>query len=352
MGRKGFAGAAMILLLAAAISWGQDLNGNSSNSYTRTDLVSDVPGRAKFTDSNLVNAWGIALGSVFWVSDNGTGLSTLYALDGTPQSLVVTIPPSASNSGGVSAPTGQVINSSSGFVVNKGGLSGAAIFIFASEDGAISGWSPGVDSTHGILAVDHGANGAVYKGMALSSAADRLYVTNFHVGKVEIYDQSFTEIDTGATFVDPTIPTGYAPFGIQNINGSIYVSYAKQDAAKHDDDAGAGHGYVSVFDASGAFIKRLITRAPLNSPWGLALAPANFGKASGRLLVGNFGNGRTNIFDLDTGEFIKPLEKSNGNILVIDGLWGLSFSGNDLYITAGVEDEAHGLFAEITADNP
>jgi len=335
------------MLFSAAISWG-----GNSDSYTRTDLVSDVPGRAKFTDPNLVNAWGIALGGVFWVADNGTGLSTLYALDGTPQSLVVTIPPSASNTEGISAPTGTVFNSGSGFVVTNGSASGPAVFIFASEDGAITGWNPSVDSTHAILAVDHGANGAVYKGAAISSAQDRLYVTNFFAAKVEIYDQSFAEIDTSSTFIDPTIPTGYAPFGIQNVNGSIYVSYAKQDPARHDDVAGAGHGCVSVFDANGNFIKRLITNAPLNSPWGMTLAPANFGKASGKLLVGNFGNGRINVFDPDTGAFITPLEKSNGNILVINSLWGLSFSGADLFITAGIQGEAHGLFAEITADNP
>src|SRR5690349_19213428 len=211
--RKGLAffGAA-VMLVTAAISWGQ--GAGASDSYTRTDLVSDVPGRAKFTDPNLVNAWGIALGGVFWVSDNGTGLSTLYAADGTPQSLVVTVPASASSTTGISAPTGTVINSGAGFVVTNGSGSGPAIFIFVSEDGGISGWNPTVDMTHAILAVDHGASGAVYKGTALSSAADRLFVTNFHAGKVEIYDQSFNEIDTSSTFIDPTIPVGYAPFGI------------------------------------------------------------------------------------------------------------------------------------------
>jgi uncharacterized protein (TIGR03118 family) len=349
MVRKGlaFSGAVALMLLTAAIS-----RGGNSNSYTRTDLVSDVPGQAKFTDPNLVNAWGIALGGVFWVADNGTGLSTLYALDGTPQSLVVTIPPSASNTGGVSAPTGTVVNSGSGFVVTNGTNSGPAVFIFASEDGAITGWNPKVDSTHAILVVDHGASGAVYKGLAISTAQDRIYVTNFNAARVEIYDPSFNEIDNSSTFVDPTIPTGFAPFGIQNINGSIYVSYAKQDPAKHDDVAGPGHGFVSIFDSSGNFTKRLITHAPLNSPWGMALAPASFGKASGKLIVGNFGNGRINIFDPDTGAFINAFEKSNGNILVINSLWGLSFSGTDLFVTAGIDAEAHGLFAEITADNP
>ena len=272
-------GVVATLLLTAATSWGQ-----ARNSYTKTNLVSDIPGLAELTDANLVNPWGLTLGNEFWVSNAGTGTSTLYDLDGTPVPLVVTIPPSASNTEGISAPTGQVFNPGSNFVVSNGTTSGPAIFIFVSEDGGISGWNPDVDGNNAILAVDHGAQGAIYKGFAISDSLDRLYATDFHNGKVEMYDGSFNEIDNASTFVDPTIPAGYAPFGIQSINGSIYVTYALQDADKVDDVPGPGHGFVSVFDTNGNFIKRLISHRPLNSPWGLALAPSGFGKASGEVI--------------------------------------------------------------------
>jgi uncharacterized protein (TIGR03118 family) len=265
---------------------------------------------------------------------------------------VVTIPPSASNTEGISAPTGQVFNPGSNFVVSNGTTSGTAIFIFVSEDGSISGWSPSVDVNNAILAVDHGAEGAIYKGFAISDSLDRLYATDFHNGKVEMYDANFNEIDNPSTFVDPGLPAGYAPFGIQSINGSIYVTYALQDADKVDDVPGPGHGFVSVFDTDGNFIQRLISHKPLNSPWGLALAPAGFGKASGSLLVGNFGNGRINTFDLNTGASRGPLRKANGAPIAISGLWALLFVDTDLYITAGPDGEAHGLFAKIQADQP
>ncbi len=340
-------GVVATLLFAAATSWGQ-----ARNSYTRTNLVSDIPGVADHTDPNLVNPWGLTFGAEFWVSNAGTGTSTLYDLDGNPLSLVVTIPPSASNTEGVSAPTGQVFNSGSNFVVSNGTTSGPAIFIFVSEDGGISGWNPNVDANNAILVVDHGAAEAIYKGFAVSDSLDRLYATDFHNGKVEMYDASFNEIDNASTFVDPSLPAGYAPFGIQSINGSIYVTYALQDADKVDDVPGPGHGFVSVFDTNGSFIQRLISRKPLNSPWGLALAPAGFGKVSGRLLVGNFGNGRINSFDLATGSSRGPLRKSNGAPMVISGLWALLFVETDLYATAGIDGEAHGIFAEISADSP
>ena len=338
-------GATATLLFTAATSWGQ-----ANNSYTRTDLVSDIPGQAEHTDPNLVNPWGLTIGNEFWVSDNGTGKSTLYDLDGNPQSLVVTIPPSASNIGGISAPTGQVFNSGSNFVVSSNGRSGPAIFLFVSEDGGISSWNPSVDPTNAILAVDHGAQEAIYKGFATNDNQDRLYATDFHNTKVEMYDASFNEIDNNTTFIDPGIPLGYGPFGIANIKGSIYVTYAKQDPAKEDDVPGPGRGFVSVFDTGGNFVKRLITHRPLNAPWGLALAPDGFGAASGKLLVGNFGNGRINMFDLDTGRSRGPMRTSDGSILVLDGLWALLFVDEDLYTTAGIDDEAHGMFSEINVN--
>jgi uncharacterized protein (TIGR03118 family) len=345
--RCAFLGAIAALLLTATTSWAQE-----KNSYSKTNLVSDVPGMAKFTDPNLVNPWGLTIGEEFWVSNAGTGTSTLYDSEGTPLPLVVIIPPSASSDEERGEPTGQVFNSGSGFVVSDGTNSGPAIFIFVSEDGGISGWNPDVSVDQAVLAVDHGAENAIYKGAALGSteSGDRLYATNFWSAKVEIYDENFNEIDTATTFVDPTIPAGYSPFGIANINGSIYVTYAKQDPEKVDDVPGPGHGFVSVFDADGNFIKRLISHRPLNSPWGLALAPEGFGKASGSLLVGNFGNGRINSFDLNTGASHGPLRNASGAPIRVDGLWALLFVDTDLYITAGLDDEAHGLFAEIEAD--
>jgi uncharacterized protein (TIGR03118 family) len=347
-------GAVATLLLTAA-AWGQE-----HNSYTKTNLDSDVAGQAENIDPNLVNGWGLSYGEGFddnfWVSSNGMGVSTIYDQEGVPQSLVVTIPPSSTNTEGVSAPTGNVFNSfGTGFVVSDGTNSGSAKFIFVSEDGGISGWSPDVSMTEAILAVDHGPENAIYKGATLATDANgrlTLYATNFWAAKVEMYSDTFTEIDTSSTFVDPTIPLGYAPFGIQAINGSIYVSYAKQDPERTDDVPGPGHGFVSVFDPSGNFIKRLITHRPLNSPWGMALAPANFGKLSGSLLVGNFGNGRINSFDLETGRDQGPMRTTNGRPIEVPGLWALLFLDNDLYITAGPEEESHGLFSEITANVP
>ena len=339
--------AAGTLLLTATSSWAAGGN----NAYHWTNLVSDIAGVALRVDSNLVNPWGLAPSATntLWVADNGTGVSTLYSTDGVPVPLVVIIPRSASNTEGAN-PTGTVFNSGSGFVVTRNGVSGPSIFIFVSEDGSISGWNPDVSPDHAILAVDDGDEGAVYKGATLASTAggDRLYVTNFHEGTVDVYDQNFMEV--GGGFVDPTLPDGYAPFGIRNINGLIYVTYAKQDRDKEDDVPGPGHGFVNVFDTSGNFIRRLISRGRLNSPWGLALAPQDFGIASGSLLVGNFGNGRINAFDPNTGDARGPLEQADGTPLAFDGLWALHFIDTSLFFTAGIADEAHGLFGVIGAD--
>jgi len=337
--------AAGTLLLTATSSW--------AAGYHWTNLVSDIPGVALHTDPNLVNPWGLTFSTStgnFWVSDAEVGLATVYTQEGVPVPTVVQIPPSASSTEERGAPTGQVINNGPGFVITQNGVSGPSLFIFVSEDGGISGWNPDVSPNHAILAVDDGDEGAVYKGATLASTAagDFLYVTNFSEGTVDVYNQNWEEVE--ASFVDPTIPHGYAPFGIQNINGLIYVTYAKQDRERKDDVPGPGHGFVSVFDTSGNFIQRLISRGVLNSPWGLAWAPQGFGRASGSLLVGNFGNGRINAFDLNTGDFRGVLSQADGTPLVFDGLWSLLFVGTDLYFTAGIADEEHGLFGEIEAN--
>jgi uncharacterized protein (TIGR03118 family) len=324
--------------------------------FQQTNLVSDIPGVAERVDSNLVNPWGIVASpsNTIWIADNGTGVSTLYSPTGAKvpsgNPLVVTIPPSSTSTEGGN-PTGIVFNGAGGFVVSEGNLSGSSFFIFASEDGVISGWNPQVTLDHAVVAVDNGARAAVYKGAALGVAPGgaRLFVNNFHTGTVEIYDSNFSRIDGANKFVDPNLPSGFAPFGIRNINGLIYVTYAKQDAAKHDDVAGPGHGFVNVFDTQGNFIKRLISRGELNSPWGLALAPADFGAFGNALLVGNFGNGLIHAYDPNSGAFLGTLLKPGGRTVRIDGLWGLFFIDKRLFFTAGIDDEAHGLFGLIKA---
>jgi uncharacterized protein (TIGR03118 family) len=329
-----------------------------SEGYEQTNLVSDLPGIARFVDPNLVNPWGLVAGPTtpWWVSDNGTGRSTLYQGDGTIVPLVVEIPPPGNSPAGTTAaPTGIVFNGGAGFTVSKGNISGASRFIFATEDGTISGWSPTVDATHAILKVDRSASGAVYKGLAIGSTAAGtfIYASNFNAGTVDVFNQNFGPASLGGSFKDAKIPSGYAPFGIQNLAGLIYVTYALQNAAKHDDVAGPGHGFVNVFSTNGVLVRRLIRRGSLNSPWGLALAPEKgFGEFSGHLLIGNFGDGRINAYD-DEGEFEGTLQQS-GKPIVIQGLWALAFGNgqaagpaNHLFFTAGIEDEKHGLFGSI-----
>jgi uncharacterized protein (TIGR03118 family) len=339
----GILASALIALLASAT--------DALAAYSATNLVSDIPGSARRTDFNLVNPWGIAVGSsgTIWVANNGTGTSTLYDQNGVPQDLVVTIPASATNTEGAN-PTGIVFNSGTGFVVSENGLSGPAVFIFVSEDGVISGWAPTVASDHAIIAVDDGDEGAVYKGAALgeSSSGTRLFVTNFNEGVVSIYDDTFAEIEDEDAFVDPDIPAHYAPFGIENINGLIYVTYAKQDREGEDDVPGPGNGFVSVFDTDGNFINRLASHGPLNSPWGLALAPdRKFGNLTGALLVGNFGDGEIHGYDITTGAFLGTMSKPDGTPLRVDELWALHTIGNAVYFTAGIVEEEHGLFGYI-----
>ncbi len=318
-----------------------------ADTYSWTNLQSDIAGVAQHTDPNLVNPWGMAAGSTgtIWVSDNGTGTSTLYNQDGTSVPLVVEIPTAAQNTEGAN-PTGQVFNDTAFFQVTKDGTSAPAIFIFVSEDGSISGWNPTLDSTHAIIAVDNGngRNHAIYKGATLGvrNGHNFLYVTDFHRGKVETYDENFHKVNPNG-FVDPNLPAGYGPFGIRNFNSEIFVTYAKQDAAKEDDVHCPGCGLVNVFDTSGNFLRRLTQRGNLNAPWGLALV-------EGELWVGNFGDGLINNYDPATGAFIETLMRADGTPLQFDGLWDLLPLGDGVYFTAGIADEEHGLFGLITED--
>ncbi|TMB49217.1 MAG: TIGR03118 family protein, partial [Deltaproteobacteria bacterium] len=273
--------AALIVLVAAVLA--ARISAAGVSAYVQHDLVSDGFLPADHVDPNLVNAWGLTAqpASPWWVADNGTDVSTIYTADGTPRPLVVSVP---------NAPTGAVSNTGSSFVVG----SGPALFLFATEEGKILGWNAALGTTAQV-AVDRSGDDAIFKGLAI--AGDRLYATDFHNGQVDVFDGSFGQVDMPGAFVDPSIPPGFAPFGIQNVGGDIFVTYAKQDADREDDVAGPGLGFVDEFDTSGTFLGRVATRGQLNSPWGLAMAPAAFGRFGGDLLVGNFGDGRITAFE-------------------------------------------------------
>jgi uncharacterized protein (TIGR03118 family) len=328
------------------------------NAYHQTNLVSDLPGLAQLTDPDLVNPWGMAAGPTTpaWVADNGTDKATIYPgfVNGSPITkapLVVDIP------GG--APTGQVFNPTPGFMVHSGTSSGPALFIFDSEAGLVTGWNPGVPPPPPSTQAQVGARvrHAIFKGLAIASTSGGtfLYAADFHRGRIDVFDSNFARVHLSGGFRDAKLPRGFAPFNIQELGGRLYVAYAKQDADREDEVAGPGLGFVDVYSTSGHLLRRLVRRGQLNAPWGLVLAPAGFGRFSGDLLVGNFGNGRINAYDPTTGEFRGRLRHEDGSPIQIDGLWALRFgngvTGNPttLLFTAGIDDEAHGLFGAIEA---
>jgi uncharacterized protein (TIGR03118 family) len=391
---------------------------SSSGTVLQTNLVSDLPGVAATTDPNLVNAWGISESpaSPFWISDNNSGLTTLYQVPGANSApvsinpLVVNIPTPVSPTGGT--PTGTVFNTASAsnaFEVtgpNKAGLTttASALFLFDTEDGTIVGWNPAIDPTrqfagsggasnHAVIAVDNSGNnftnpdpnqqtGAVYKGLAIATSTTPiltgdanstalLYASNFRAGTVDVYDANFTKVTSlpRGAFQDRRLPRGYAPFNVQVLNGKVFVSYALQDAAKHDDVAGAHHGFVDVFNLDGTpgFPRgavRLISRGALDSPWGLAIAPTGFAGLNDPnnnpvLLVGNFGNGFINAFDSTTGVPLGQVRDPDGEPVQVDGLWALKVGNggsggatNTVYFTAGPFGESHGLFGSLTTAAP
>jgi uncharacterized protein (TIGR03118 family) len=342
--------AAMLTLacLSASARDGHD----GTDDYTKTNLVSDQDGVALLTDTNLVNAWGLSFSatSPIWISDNGSGLATLYAVtydtNGTvsvaKQGLQVTIP-------GEGNPTGQAFNSTHEFHTNA--------FLFVSEDGTISGWRGALGTTAEVLVAADTNN--VYKGMTLASNGPVLVLlaANFRHSSIDEYDGNLNLV---GQFMDLTAPTGYAPFNVLSLDGMVFVTFAKQDAAKHDDTAGKGHGLIDVFDPQTTMFHRFATGKDaggklkeINSPWGLAIAPSTFGKHAGQLLVGNFGSGTIMSFEAN-GHFDGLLEGAKEKTLVIDGLWGLAFGNggrggrpSTLYFTAGPDGESHGLFGAI-----
>jgi len=356
------------------------------DAYIVTPLVSNLAGAAPITDSVLQNAWGIAFspaGSPFWINDNGTGCATLYDGEGTKVPLQVSIPlpgnvispgacMSASHnkpsSPAPAAPTGMVWNTSAAFLVP--GTTIPAAFIFSTEDGTISAWASGLNpATNAVIAVDNSSNpsansGAVYKGLAfgINPKGLFLFATNFRSGRIDVFGPSggtnglYVATTTDGRFTDQRIPPGYAPFGIANIDGDLFVTYAQQDKQRHDDVAGSGHGFVDVFDTDGHLLRRFASRGTLNSPWGVTRASFDFGRFSGKILIGNFGDGRINVFD-DDGRLIDQLEDAYGNPVAIDGLWTLTLGGgrnsrsDTVYFSAGPNGEANGLFGTITPAN-
>ncbi len=329
----------------------------SATAYVQHNLISDIPNFADHTDPNLVNPWGISFSATgpFWISDFGTGLTTVYTSDGDIRPLVVKIalPPGVSHPAGI---TGQIENPTKGFVVNGS----PSTFIFATAEGTISGWN-GASGTSSVLMVDNSSSGAVYKGLAIAtlSSGAYIYAANFHSGQIDVFDSKFAATKLSGSFTDPALPAGFAPFNIQNLGGVLYVTYAKQDSNRFNDVAGPGNGFVDAFDTSGNLQQRVVSNGPLNSPWGIQIAPASFGIYSNALLVGNFGDGFIHAFDVKTGALLGQLQDSAGKPIKIDGLWGLQFgnggSGGDrdaLYFSAGISGQTHGLFGCLLAIAP
>jgi uncharacterized protein (TIGR03118 family) len=341
---------------------------HAASGYIQHNLVSDVPLLADFTDPNLVNPWGISFtaSSPFWLCDQRTGLSTVYSTAGgvfAVSATVVTVPAG----GGKTTPgpcTGTVVNTSGSATAPvfspASGVNGS--FLFATGDGTISSRS----GSAAVIKVDNTASGAVYTGLAIlnSASANYLYVANFHAGTIEVYDGNFAKATLTGSFTDLSVPAGFAPFNIQNLGGKLYVTYAKQDSTKTIDVAGVGNGYVAVFDTNGNLIQHLISNGPLNSPWGIQIAPPSFGAFANDLLVGNFEDGLINAFDPSTGKLIGTMQDPSGNPIANPGLWALQFGNGGsggfattLYITVGVSVEgsgiqSHGLFAALTTTAP
>jgi uncharacterized protein (TIGR03118 family) len=342
---------ALVAVLLAAAGAGAS---RSLVAYNVYPLISDSSAvQAALADTSLVNGWGLSASasSPWWAANNKTNTSTLYSGVGSKNALTVTV------AGG---PTGTVANASTtDFLISQNGVTASSRFLFDTQAGQVLGWSPTVNGTAAVTAVDNSANGAEYVGLATLN--DRLYATDFHNAKVDAFDASFKPLSLG--FSDPKIPKGWAPFGIQALNGNIFVTYAKQDKAKRISIPGGGQGYVDEFDPNGKLIAGVASKgtshAPLNAPWGLALAPANYGAFGGDLLVGNFGNGRISAYQqLASGKWVfkGQLRVANGAPIVLDGLWAIAFGNgasagptNNLYFLAGPSGQTHGLFGFIAA---
>jgi uncharacterized protein (TIGR03118 family) len=336
----------------------------AGNAYLQHNLLADQPGIADFTDPNLVNPWGIytSAASPFWISDAGTGLSTVYSTATSSNGIFsvsatkVTVPPSAKGAAPAVA-TGGFANATGGFLVQGKVPS----FVFSTADGTISAWASAVNATQAQLMVDNSSSGAVYYGLAVSATATNsaplMYAPNFKTGAIDVFDTNYKPVTLpGTPFADSAVPSGYAPFNIWNLGGKLYVTWAKQGASKQAWVAGAGNGAVSVFDLNGVLLQHIATGGSLNAPWGIAIAPATFGAFGGDLLVGNFGDGTISAYDPKTGSLLGQLADQNGNTIAIPGLWGLlagnggnGGDANAIYFTAGTGNQAHGLLGSLQA---
>jgi uncharacterized protein (TIGR03118 family) len=361
--KQTFTGAALALALVGAVAAPTGAAGatratgatgaHRAGTFRQINLVSDQPGVARLTDPDLVNAWGMSHGpgTPLWVSDNGADVTTLYqgAVSGSP---VMKVPLTVRIPGG--APTGQVFNDTQAFGVP--GTSAPALFVFAGEHGTLSAWNRSASPLDAAVAVHHTA-GAVYKGLALvhTGSGPRLLAANFHSGRIDVFDGSFHRVHARRAFRDARLPRHYAPFNVAVVGGRVFVTYARQDAQRMDDVAGPGHGFVDVFTPAGRMVRRFATRGVLDSPWGMTIAPAGFGRFAGDLLVGNFGNGRIHAFDPRSGAMRGTLRGTNHRPLRIDGLWGLITGdpvagGTDsVWFSAGPDDEQHGLLGMLRA---
>jgi uncharacterized protein (TIGR03118 family) len=363
---------ARFALVAVCVLLGARAN---AQHYTQTNLVSDQGVAPVVPDPHLINAWGLtrSSGSPWWVANNEDGTSTLYNTSATPATivpLVVTIQKAPGSTEDHGLPTGTAFNGTAAFHLDNGN---PARFLFVTEDGTVQGWNGGP-----MAEIKSFKKNAVYKGAAIASWRGNwyLYVTNFSQRRIDVFDASFNPVHRGGhhedaianhrggddddhdAFEDRRIPHDFSPFNVQNIGGDLYVTFAKRDPATNDDVKGAGFGYVDVFSPSGRLLRRLEHGAWLNAPWGLALAPGDFGAFSHNLLVGQFGSGEIAAYDVATGAFLgKVRDKATDAVLAIDGLWALGFGNgaaagplNTLFFTAGPDDESHGLFGSLTAD--
>jgi uncharacterized protein (TIGR03118 family) len=362
----------------------------ASAGFVVTNLTSDIKGVAAHTDADLINPWAFVQKSngKFQIAANGAGNSPTLNANGKESGKAIRLPaPSDSPPGSVAAPTGMIANATSDFEISHGGKTAPATYLFSTEDGTIIGWNSKVDKSQGDIAVDLSDSNAVFKGLArgVSGGANYIYATDFHNGTIDVFDKNFNEVTLAGNFTDPNAPPpaigtpGFAPFGIQNIGGTLFVTYALQNTEQHDDVAGTGNGFIDEFDTSGNFIKRFATGtaiaggtvADLNSPWGMTVAPNNYGPNgvfSNALLVGNFGDSHVTAFNIQSGAVLGQLSDPQGHPLTLNGgvggsdtkgLWGIAFangkggtSRNDLYFTAGINDEGDGLFGKVTMTDP
>jgi uncharacterized protein (TIGR03118 family) len=359
------AAAIVPLALVPTGAAGADEHGTRAG-FVQTNLVSNLSTvGAQIQDADLQNPWGLALGpkTPLWAADNNSGKATLYSINAggttvTKVGLTVDVPGGRASTQDGPSPTGQVFNGTPGFVVTTAAGSGPALFIFDSESGQLSGWNPTADPTTpgpSTATLEYSSPTAVYKGLAIATtdSGTFLYAANFHDGTIDVFDSSFHLTHLDGSFTDPSLPSGYAPFGIQELHGLIYVTYALQNAAAHDDVSGPGHGFVDVYTSDGFLVNRLVSRGALNSPWGLAIAPASFGPFAGKLLVGNFGDGTINVYDPFNGRFAGTVRNTQGKPIAIDDLWSLKVGTattggtQTVLFSAGINDEHDGLLGSL-----